>query len=66
MGIFDRFKSSQAAKDKAKQASDAVEKQVNKKTGGKYEDQVDTAQQKAEERFGMGRERGGEGSRDDR
>ncbi|MET9256701.1 antitoxin [Streptomyces sp. NPDC048182] len=54
MGIFDRFKSNQAAKDKAKQASDTAEKQVNERTGGKYENQVDSAQQKAEDRFGMG------------
>ncbi|MEG3627162.1 antitoxin [Streptomyces poriticola] len=55
MGIFDRFKS-HGAKEKGKQASDAAERQANERTGGKYEEQVDTAQQKTEERFDMGGE----------
>jgi hypothetical protein len=56
MGIFDRFKSQ--GQDKAKGASDEAEKRVNDKTGGKYEHQVDEAQKKAEDRFGMGGEGG--------
>ncbi|MFF7330795.1 Rv0909 family putative TA system antitoxin [Streptomyces sp. NPDC090306] len=52
MGIFDRFKSQ--AQDKGKAVSDDAEKRVNDKTGGKYEKQVDQAQQQAEKRFGMG------------
>ncbi|MFJ8083725.1 antitoxin [Streptomyces sp. NPDC096205] len=53
MGIFDRFKSNQAARDKAKGMSDAAEKQVNERTGNKYESQVDAAQRQAERRLGM-------------
>ncbi|MFJ5777797.1 antitoxin [Streptomyces sp. NPDC093094] len=52
MGIFDRFKS-HAARDKAKDMSDAAEQRVNEKTGSKYESQVDAAQQQAERRMGM-------------
>ncbi|MCX4915194.1 MULTISPECIES: Rv0909 family putative TA system antitoxin [unclassified Streptomyces] len=57
MGIFDRFKSNRAAQDKAKDMSDAAEKQVNKKTGDKYTDKVDDAQGKAEGAMGMDRDR---------
>ncbi|MCW5254601.1 MULTISPECIES: antitoxin [unclassified Streptomyces] len=60
MGILDRFKSNKAARDKAGQASDAAERKINERTGGKYEHQVDTAQQKAEQRLGMDRDRGGD------
>ncbi|MEF9904380.1 antitoxin [Streptomyces sp. P9-A2] len=58
MGIFDKFKSSRAAQDKAKKASDAAEKKINERTGGKYEDQIDTGQRQAEERLGMKRDQG--------
>ena len=57
MGIFDRFKSNQAARDKAKGMSDTAEKQVNERTGNKYESQVDDAQQKIEGSLGMDRDR---------
>ncbi|AJP02366.1 hypothetical protein TU94_13620 [Streptomyces cyaneogriseus subsp. noncyanogenus] len=56
MGIFDKLKNKMSP-DKTKGMSDAAEKQVNERTGHKYEDQVDTAQQKAEERFGVDRDR---------
>ncbi|MFI8304035.1 antitoxin [Streptomyces sp. NPDC085927] len=58
MGIFDKFKSNRAAQDKAKKASDAAEKKVNERTGGKYENQVDTGQRQAEDRLGMSRDQG--------
>lgn len=57
MGLLDRFRQNRQAQDKAKDMSDAAEKMVNEKTGGKYEDQVDTAQRQAEQRLGMERER---------
>ncbi|MGX1131191.1 hypothetical protein RKD49_003381 [Streptomyces glaucescens] len=57
MGIFDRFKSHQASRDKAKQASDAAERKVNERTGNKYEGQVDQAQQRVEGQLGMDRDR---------
>ncbi|POX57119.1 hypothetical protein C3489_02410 [Streptomyces sp. Ru71] len=57
MGLLDRFRQNKQAQDKAKQMSDAGEKMVNDKTGGKYESQVDAAQRQAEERLGMNRER---------
>ncbi|CAM5322148.1 antitoxin [Streptomyces fumanus] len=61
MGILDKMKS-MAGKDKEKsrKLSDTAERQVNQRTGGKYEKQVDTAQQQAEDRLGMGRGRGGD------
>ncbi|MGX1549199.1 antitoxin [Streptomyces adustus] len=55
MGIFDRFK--HHGQDKAKDISDTAEKKVNEKTGGKYEGQVDQAQQKMEGSLGMDRDR---------
>ncbi|MGW1544046.1 antitoxin [Streptomyces sp. NPDC002309] len=55
MGILDRFKSHKAAQDKARQMSDAAEKQANDRTGNKYESQVDSAQQNIEGRIGMDR-----------
>ncbi|MFF4353179.1 Rv0909 family putative TA system antitoxin [Streptomyces sp. NPDC001530] len=55
MGIFDRFKSQ--AQHKAKHVSDAAEQEVNEKTGKKYTDQVDDAQQKIEGATGMDRDR---------
>lgn len=57
MGIFDRFKNQARDKAKAKDMSDAAERRVNEKTGGKYEDQVDSAQQRAEGALGMDRDR---------
>ncbi|MER5752229.1 antitoxin [Streptomyces sp. NPDC002088] len=57
MGIFDRFRKSSQAQDKAKQLSDAAEREVNEKTGGKYERQVDDAQQKIEGALGIDRDR---------
>jgi hypothetical protein len=55
MGIFDRFKSH--AQDKAKNMSDAAEQEVNEKTGDKYTDKVDQAQQQMEDRMGMDRDK---------
>ncbi|GGV80881.1 antitoxin [Streptomyces griseoloalbus] len=57
MGILDKFKSNKAAREKAKQASDAAERKMNERTGGKYEEQIDTGQQQAERRLGMDRDR---------
>ncbi|MFF9816390.1 antitoxin [Streptomyces sp. NPDC014006] len=57
MGLLDRFRQNKQAQDKGKQMSDAGEKTVNDKTGGKYEDQVDAAQRQAEQRLGMDRDR---------
>ncbi|GCB48653.1 Rv0909 family putative TA system antitoxin [Streptomyces sp. NL15-2K] len=56
MGIFDRFKG-QAKGSKSKDVSDAAERKVNKKTGNKYERQVDDAQQRIEGSLGMDRDR---------
>jgi hypothetical protein len=50
MGIFDRFK---GGRDKAKEMSDAAEQQINEKTGGKYADKVDQAQQQIETKLGI-------------
>ncbi|GAB2873209.1 antitoxin [Streptomyces deserti] len=55
MGIFDKFKSQR--RNKAKEASDAAERKANERTGGKYEDQVDTGQQRIEGSLGMDRDR---------
>ncbi|WP_406330600.1 Rv0909 family putative TA system antitoxin [Streptomyces sp. NBC_00203] len=55
MGIFDRFKSH--GHNKAKDMSDAAEKEVNEKTGNKYTGQVDDAQQKIEGSMGIDRDR---------
>ncbi|MFJ8110267.1 antitoxin [Streptomyces sp. NPDC096132] len=57
MGIFDRFRHSRAAQDKAKGMSDTAERKVNERTGNKYEGQVDDAQQRIEGPLGMDRER---------
>ncbi|MFI6371342.1 antitoxin [Streptomyces sp. NPDC050546] len=51
MGIFDKFKSQ--ARHKGKQGSDTAEQKVNERTGGKYEDQVDSGQQRMEGSLGM-------------
>ncbi|MEU3900247.1 antitoxin [Streptomyces sp. NPDC045251] len=61
MGILDKMKSMAGKdKDRSRKMSDAAERQVNQRTGGKYEKQVDTAQQQAEDRLGFGREGGGD------
>ncbi|MFI0981387.1 antitoxin [Streptomyces sp. NPDC021093] len=52
MGIFDKFKDQ--ARDKAKDITDAAGDEVDEKTGGKYADKVDKAQQKAEDVLGLG------------
>ncbi|RPF34054.1 antitoxin [Streptomyces sp. TLI_185] len=57
MGIFDRFKSNRQMQDKAKDMSDAGERKVNERTGNKYENQVDDAQQRIEGQLGMDRDR---------
>ncbi|MEW2247137.1 MULTISPECIES: antitoxin [unclassified Streptomyces] len=57
MGLLDRFRQNKQVQDKAKDMSDAAEKNVNDRTGGKYEDQVDAAQRQAEQRLGMERDR---------
>lgn len=57
MGIFDKLKSNKTVRGKAKHASDAAERKMNERTGGKYENQADTGQQRAERRFGMHRGR---------
>ncbi|MEV8597667.1 antitoxin [Streptomyces sp. NPDC052013] len=57
MGIFDKFKSNKAAREKARQGSDTAEQKINERTGGKYEKQVDTGQQQVEDRLGMDRDR---------
>ncbi|CAL9312084.1 MULTISPECIES: antitoxin [Streptomyces] len=54
MGIFDKLKSQ--ARNRGKQGSDTAEQKLNEKTGGKYEDQVDTGQQRVEGTLGMDRE----------
>ncbi|MEU1037403.1 antitoxin [Streptomyces sp. NPDC005551] len=54
MGIFDRFKSH--TRDKSPDMSDAAEREINKRTGDKYTDQVDKAQQQAEDRMRMHRD----------
>ncbi|WP_432131596.1 antitoxin [Streptomyces tendae] len=62
MGILDKMKSMAGKdKDRSRKMSDAAERQVNQRTGGKYEKQVDAAQQQAEGKMGFGREQGGGG-----
>lgn len=51
MGIFDRFRDQ--AKAKAKEMSDQVEQEANERTGGKYSDKVDDAQQQMEQKLGI-------------
>ncbi|MET8567730.1 antitoxin [Streptomyces sp. NPDC004783] len=59
MGILDKMKSMAGKdKDRSRKMSDAAERQVNERTGGRYEKQVDAAQQRAEDQLGLGRERG--------
>ncbi|MFD6906455.1 antitoxin [Streptomyces sp. NPDC060077] len=57
MGILDKFKSNKAAREKGHRASDAAEKKMNERTGGKHKRHIDTAQQQAERRLGMDRDR---------
>ncbi|WP_431993485.1 antitoxin [Streptomyces albogriseolus] len=57
MGILDKFKSNKAAREKAHQASDAAEKKLNERTGGKHEQRIDTGRRQAERRLGMDRDR---------
>ncbi|WP_435615639.1 antitoxin [Streptomyces coelicoflavus] len=60
MGILDKMKSMAGKdKDKSRKVSDAAERQINQRTGGKYEKQVDAAQQQAEDKLGFGRDQGG-------
>ncbi|MBR8642038.1 antitoxin [Streptomyces tuirus] len=54
MGIFDKFKSQ--ARHRGKRGSDTAEQRANEKTGGKYEDQIDAGQQRAEGSLGMDRD----------
>ncbi|MEU6288918.1 antitoxin [Streptomyces sp. NPDC048232] len=59
MGILDKVKAMAGKdKDRSRKMSDAAERQVNQRTGGKYEKQVDAAQQQAEGKLGFGREGG--------
>jgi hypothetical protein len=55
MGIFDKFKSH--GRHKGQQGSDAAGQKINERTGGKYEDQVDSGRQRAEDSLGMDRDR---------
>ncbi|WP_105973352.1 Rv0909 family putative TA system antitoxin [Streptomyces geranii] len=56
MGILDKIKEQMRGKA-GQTASDTAEKQINKRTGNKYESQVDDAQQKIEGAIGMDRDR---------
>ncbi|MFI8189867.1 antitoxin [Streptomyces sp. NPDC085946] len=55
MGIFDKLK--EQARKRGKAPSDAAERKINERTGGKYEDQVDTGQQRVEGQLGVERDR---------
>ncbi|MFI6207110.1 antitoxin [Streptomyces sp. NPDC051041] len=55
MGIFDKIKSQ--VRDKAKRASEASGQRSDERTGGTYEDRIDTGRQRAEGSFGMDRDR---------
>ncbi|MVO84040.1 antitoxin [Streptomyces sp. p1417] len=55
MGIFGSFKDN--VKDKAKDVSDAAEEEINEKTGGKYEDKVNSIQEQVEDKLGMDRDK---------
>ncbi|MFJ7155910.1 antitoxin [Streptomyces sp. NPDC101118] len=52
MGIMDKAREMLHG-SKGKQASDAAEQKVNEKTGGKYTEQVDQAQQQVEQKLGI-------------
>ncbi|MDL5202028.1 antitoxin [Streptomyces sp. ALI-76-A] len=56
MGIFDKLKS-QVKGSKSKDVSDTAERKANDRTGHKYENQVDDAQQRMEGPLGMDRDR---------
>ncbi|WP_330296741.1 Rv0909 family putative TA system antitoxin [Streptomyces sp. NBC_00503] len=51
MGIFDKFRDQ--GKAKAKEISDNLEAEANEKTGNKYADQIDKAQQQMEQQLGI-------------
>ncbi|MFF4321063.1 Rv0909 family putative TA system antitoxin [Streptomyces sp. NPDC001568] len=51
MGIFDKFRDQ--AKTKGRDISDNLEQEANEKTGNKYADRIDKAQQQAEQRLGI-------------
>ncbi|MBW5485450.1 antitoxin [Streptomyces bambusae] len=56
MGIFDKAKEmlhSSKGKQAGKQASDRLEQEVNERTGHKYTEQVDQAQQQMEQKLGI-------------
>lgn len=56
MGILDKMKNMASKnKEQSQKLSDAAERQVNQRTGGKYKKQVDSAQQQAEKKLGFGR-----------
>ncbi|MDT0388581.1 antitoxin [Streptomyces dubilierae] len=55
MGIFDKFKSQ--ARNRGKQGSDSAEQQIDERTGGKYEDQVDSGRQRVEGSLGTEQDR---------
>lgn len=46
MGIFDKFKSQ--GRHRGKQGSDTAEQKIDERTGGRYEDQVDSGRQRVE------------------
>jgi hypothetical protein len=59
MGILDRLKSAaQSSKGRktSGKMSDQAERRIDDRTGGKYTDQVDKAQQQMEDRLGMKRD----------
>ncbi|MGQ5225851.1 antitoxin [Streptomyces sp. yara] len=57
MGVLDQFRSNKAAREKARQAPDAAEKKLDERTGGMYEQRIDSGRQRAERRLGMDRDR---------
>ncbi|MFE0476216.1 antitoxin [Streptomyces sp. NPDC058947] len=46
MGIFDKFKGQ--GRHRGKQGSDTAEQKIDERTGGRYEDQVDSGRQRVE------------------
>ncbi|MEG8279424.1 antitoxin [Streptomyces sp. AHA2] len=55
MGIFDTFKSQ--ARNRGRQGSGTAEQQIDERTGGTYEDQVDSGRQRGEGALDMERDR---------
>lgn len=55
MGIFDKFKGH--GRHRAGKGSDSPEQRTGEKTGGRYEEQIDAAQQRVEGSLGMDRDR---------